>query len=367
MRQAIDKKKTKKNLIKTVQIFCSLIIFNFAPFSISAQASSKINNLNTSTEINNTISKEVNNLSPTEIVDKINKTESNPLPAQPFQKIDDTYISKQGELEITLTKDELKIKNFLKGNYKVKLPLDTSHTELHQTQKFLVNTGKNTKYDVVIKAIDGGVQNYIVIKDSSAPTEYVFDYSIRKGDKLEKQSNGGVILKDSKNKSIATIAPPWAKDANAQSLPTEYKIVGTKLIQNVKTENAVFPVVADPEICSRYISTVNWRYKQIYANLGLDWSLEVIPTYCGRLKSYLNLWQSWEELYARTFRCAQFSGNRCITVPWDKQWNTSKYWSMYNQYACHVHFAGLYKKDYNLEPSRPDYGYNGFVARKCND
>jgi Protein of unknown function (DUF2599) len=51
---------------------------------------------------------------------------------------------------------------------------------------------------------------------------------------------------------------------------------------------------------------------------------------------------------------------------WDKAWNTNKYWSMYNQYACHVDFAQGFKTPWNLEPYTPDKGYNNFLWSQCN-
>jgi hypothetical protein len=119
--------------------------------------------------------------------------------------------------------------------------------------------------------------------------------------------------------------------------------------------------------CSRYIDSVKWIYRAMYQDpiTGLyvfDWSLNIIPSECGRTSRLPTPWKSWEELVTKT--PYNFEGTK---VAWNKQWNTSQYWSMYNQYVCHTDFASLTGKyDYNLEPGLPDVGYEGMRLKECN-
>lgn len=48
--------------------------------------------------------------------------------------------------------------------------------------------------------------------------------------------------------TLGSIEAPWAVDASGKSLPTTYTLRGQTLIQNVETDGAQFPVVADPTI-----------------------------------------------------------------------------------------------------------------------
>lgn len=46
--------------------------------------------------------------------------------------------------------------------------------------------------------------------------------------------------------------------------------------------------------------------------------------------------------------------------------NPSKFMSTKNQYICHADFARGFKTPWNLEPSKADKGYWGFVSDACN-
>jgi len=47
---------------------------------------------------------------------------------------------------------------------------------------------------------------------------------------------------------FATVAKPWAADADGKELPTSYTVKGNLLTQNVDLTGATFPVVADPSV-----------------------------------------------------------------------------------------------------------------------
>ena len=46
--------------------------------------------------------------------------------------------------------------------------------------------------------------------------------------------------------------------------------------------------------------------------------------------------------------------------------NPTKFESLHNQYKCHADWARGLKTPWNIEPEKPDKGYWGFVANKCN-
>jgi len=138
---------------------------------------------------------------------------------------------------------------------------------------------------------------------------------------------------------------PWARDANGVELETYYKISSSNIIQkiNLDSENIAFPVVADPIWCGDTVRRVEW------INRGDIWSASAYPTWCGAWGG--QAWNSWEEAVDKTPNSRH----------WDKKFTTNTYWSMWDQYDCHVDFAKGAKTSWNLEPSKPDKSYRGFV------
>jgi Protein of unknown function (DUF2599) len=125
-----------------------------------------------------------------------------------------------------------------------------------------------------------------------------------------------------------------------------------------------------PATCLRYIDDVVWIYRDIY-NGKYDWSLEIKPSACGLLTRNTTPWAEWQEVVEKTPNlkpsCSDFSREICSKLIWDKKYNTSQYWSMYNQYICHSEYAGyLYKNIYHIEPATPDVGIQKFIITGCN-
>ena len=64
----------------------------------------------------------------------------------------------------------------------------------------------------VVKA-DGSIQINTVISNPEAPTRYDYPLSLPEGASIADDGDGGFVVSDA-TQVIATIAPPWAKDAN---------------------------------------------------------------------------------------------------------------------------------------------------------
>ena len=100
--------------------------------------------------------------------------------------------------------------------------------------------------------------------DESAPDEYRFSVGARSGVVLALQDDGRVVVSDEAGGMIATIAAPWAVDAEGRELPTHYRVEGDTIIQVIETEGATYPVVADPYIdrdCGDWKTpTCTWRF-----------------------------------------------------------------------------------------------------------
>jgi hypothetical protein len=101
---------------------------------------------------------------------------------------------------------------------------------------------------------------------------------------------------------VTAVAPPWALDANAQSVPTGYRIEGTTLVQVIDHHGAAYPVVGDPNW------DVFWNRVAIYFNRAeiktikdSGWSTPVVSGIClAAGRSCLSLWGR----YGCAMRCS---------------------------------------------------------------
>jgi hypothetical protein len=372
-------------VFKPILVSCSVLVLTLsvltAPISANAQDSKDL-------KINQKSQKDTS-----KILDNLKQKDPQKLESQKLER------NRNDQNELNSDQKDLKVKFDLK-NKKVKLSsTDKGETSINIPNKNeldsvdivdnkVVYSGKNSKIDVVVESIDGGVRQVINIKDSSAPSFYDFPVELGKDDKLELTENGGAIIttknpkpldfsikdlpKDldqktidqiKSNRSIKTsIAKPWAKDNNGKDLKTWYTIEkGNILRQNIDLKGAVFPVVADPAWCGNAVNYVTWINRD-----GL-WSASINTTSCGAWHCAAT-WGCWQEAYDKTPLCARWSGWTCVSIPWNKQWNTSQYWSMYNQFTCHANWAGPFKLGWvwNIEPAKADKGNFGFVRSLCN-
>jgi hypothetical protein len=93
---------------------------------------------------------------------------------------------------------------------------------------------------------DGGMQVLVVIDGPDAPTEYRFDMTVPRGAALRATPDGGAEVVGADGQVVTVVAPPWAVDANGESVPTGYQIEGTTLVQVIDHHGAAYPVVGDP-------------------------------------------------------------------------------------------------------------------------
>jgi hypothetical protein len=200
--------------------------------------------------------------------------------------------------------------------------------------------------DIILQSVEGGVRSILSINSTHSHKSYDFPLDLPKGFSLEKKKDGSVNIKDENNTLHTTILKPWARDAKGREVETYYTIKGSTLTQYVdfNAEHA-FPVIADPWWCSKTVKSVRW------IDRGGEWSASVSPTSCGKWVSY------WGEVYSK--------------IPyhdvWYKHWwSHDTYWSVRNQWRCHIEFAGPLKTPWNLEPHRPNVGYWDTVFSKCN-
>jgi hypothetical protein len=58
---------------------------------------------------------------------------------------------------------------------------------------------------------------------------------------------------------VATVATPWATDANGAPVPTHYEINGSSIVQIVDHHGAAYPVTADPKV------SLGWKIYVTYS------------------------------------------------------------------------------------------------------
>ncbi|MEU4683285.1 DUF4258 domain-containing protein [Streptomyces xinghaiensis] len=101
-------------------------------------------------------------------------------------------------------------------------------------------------FDLAVQPNRDGVRTLITLRDADAPTEYRFPLDLP-ADAVTEQVEDGSILVSRGEEYLGTFDAPWAKDANGEAVPADYRIEGGALVQTVRTgPNTAYPVVADP-------------------------------------------------------------------------------------------------------------------------
>ncbi|PQZ48523.1 hypothetical protein CQ040_20190 [Microbacterium sp. MYb54] len=187
---------------------------------------------------------------------------------------------------------------------------------------------------------EDAVQILTVIENASAPTEYVYDFTLPDGASIVAAEDGYYGIVDADGTPLAMIAPPWAKDANGADLNTRFEIRGSTIIQVVDHgPGTAYPVVADPIVKGTLIKSIGL----VGDPRGTIVSVMPKTTYPG-------LGRSFDDYYVEY-----------------KLWVNATYTGQKyrDQLVCHVANAPT-KTPWNLDSWRPNVGYNLTVLALCN-
>jgi hypothetical protein len=263
------------------------------------------------------------------------------------------------------------------GRNKINIKVD-NHGENSVSDTKLVDNKviyQGTKVDTIVEALDGGIRQTINIKDSSAPKSYNFPMELEAGQRIIVNNDGSANVVNSKNESITMILKPWARDANNKELSTHYTVDNNILRQHITTDNMTkYPINADPTWCGNMI------------NIGRGWSdirygnktyrgLQLIPTSCGRTALAQSIGANSVNMFFGRMFVSHLADNAWEEVVrkapndwiWDKKYGTNKYWSLYDQFICHLYNpATINKFDYNIEAERPRVGIPWIYFYGCN-
>src|SRR5699024_1807552 len=96
-----------------------------------------------------------------------------------------------------------------------------------------------------------GEQTLFLMADEDSERMHRFDQPVPEGGRIEVLDDGSAVILDADGAVVATVAPPWAFDAQGRPVRTWYTVSqdGQALIQHVEPgEDAIFPIIADPEV-----------------------------------------------------------------------------------------------------------------------
>lgn len=173
-------------------------------------------------------------------------------------EINQPVLTADGDLEVTLPQNStqaVELNDVQDGpNISVDLPSEFKSKAI-DTGDTLVYKGNGA--NLGLQEINDGFRALIYVTDSSASHSYSFDLNLPKGYQLIDSSSAEGLAEGTEDVYVMnedgdisyTIAAPWAKDTNGQSVPTHYEISGTVLTQVIDFNSDNFvPVVADPAI-----------------------------------------------------------------------------------------------------------------------
>jgi hypothetical protein len=172
------------------------------------------------------------------------------------------------------------------------------------------NSESNTSF--VIRPITSGMQTLIDISGSASPTQFTFSMPLPPGTHYQVNPDGSADIVTARGMVIGTLAKPWARDANLNSVPTHYTLKGNTIVQTVSHQGAVYPVVADPSVTWHW-----WGYQIQFTKF----ETQIIAGGIGLVSLYFG-WQGWPAIAAWAAQPLASWATRngyCLAINW--YWN----------------------------------------------
>jgi hypothetical protein len=177
-------------------------------------------------------------------------------------------------------------------------------------------TYQNAESDTsfAIRPISNGMQTLITIAGSAAPTQFTFSMPLPPGAHYRVNADGSADIVTTKGLVIGTLAKPWARDADGNSVPTYYTLKGNTIVQTIAHQGAVYPVAADPSVSWHW-----WGYQVQFTKHEtqvIGWGISAVGAYFG--------WTGWAAvaaLAAAPLASWATSHGYCLAINW--YWNGS--------------------------------------------
>ena len=141
------------------------------------------------------------------------------------------------------------------SDVKIGLPFATQASSAIASKKrgVVVYDNKNGSTTVPLIDLNGAVQINTVIDNAHAPKRYDYPIDLPEGASLTKDAKGTVAVVAADGSPLRVFGEAWAKDAKGHAVATHYEVHNNTLTQVVDfTEQAAFPVVADPTTTGVY-------------------------------------------------------------------------------------------------------------------
>lgn len=192
------------------------------------------------------------------------------------------------------------------------------------------------------------LSNILPTLEVEMPDNWNLDYARSKTGEI---INGSLAFYDDNGNPVASTGLPRAIDANGNEVEAKFTINNNDIILDIDTSNVTYPIETSYGVYAANSSRdVTDYFKYCGFNIVREGSLTLGPRYFdeGSVISTTNAWNAVVNLFYK------------VSMYW-----TDNLDGMHDQYWCHANFAKT-KNEWNLEPYRPNVGYNATVAAHCN-
>lgn len=109
--------------------------------------------------------------------------------------------------------------------------------------------GRAVDTKVIVQAAGPETRTFVQLASRDAPVRHEFRFG-GAARKLELGRDGGIMVRDSRNRTLGMVAPAWARDARGREVPTKYEVNGLLLTQVVSHQDRAlaYPITADPAV-----------------------------------------------------------------------------------------------------------------------
>jgi hypothetical protein len=121
--------------------------------------------------------------------------------------------------------------------------------------------------DTVVRPTATGIETFTQLRGRSAPESYSWTVDLPGNQKLLRQPDGGINVVNGAGSTVASVLPPWAKDADNKAVPVSFSVSGSTLTMTVAhhTGNFAYPIIADP--------LWYWHYTRCYTAAQTNWEI----------------------------------------------------------------------------------------------
>lgn len=105
-----------------------------------------------------------------------------------------------------------------------------------------------TDTDTAVTYTLQGIETFNFLRSAESPERLSLDYELPDGANLQATADGGAIVLDSEGKSLVTVFPPFAADAQGTDVPMTLSVEGNSIGLDVphQSKDFAYPIMVDP-------------------------------------------------------------------------------------------------------------------------